>query len=154
MGYEIKIFVVKEYSYNTGDRNGETIAMLDLCKCGGGEFATLNGRSIQEQKSAERKFHLYAMNPDRQREGVELIRQTFPGDKEKKELSDHLEDGTVARDKYGDPLGVIPLDEAIAALQKDYADSKYRRFGVAVALLQSIKQHFPNDKILVVTYGH
>jgi hypothetical protein len=72
------------------------------------------------------------------------------------ELSNHIEDSAITEDKYGDNLGVIDIDDFIAALEEDYEKEEYRRFKWAIDLLKSIKESYKDIKrdVKVITYGH
>jgi len=149
VGYETKMFVVREYEFITkGDeRYGEIIGMVDLCKCGSGEFSQLMRRSKDAQT---KKFCLWSLPSERQQEAIDFIR-TFP---DKRELADQLASGKVVKDLYDDVLGVMPIDDVIAALRKDYKSDLYRRYAIALALLESVKTHFDGEKVVIVTYGY
>ncbi len=165
MGYETRIHVVKEHtSVTDGPRIGEEIASIDLCKCDG-PVLSLVQKAIKRQKG-QRPFALWARTPDQQSDAVELLRvlakkpmATVSGrtTDELEDLASHLDDGTVTVDKYGDPLGVISVPDFIAALRSDIL-SGYRRYVVALAMLESIVQNWPHEvetgSMVVVTYGH
>lgn len=182
MGYETRIYVVSMYGEGIGLHNNiqtaEEIASIELSKCGyEGRVAKLIEKSHKDANEADVKFALYARNPERQREAVEVLRDlaesvTSPktesetwgeGTIEQRteraefltQLSNEIEDGTITTDCYGDHLGVIPIDEFIAALEEDYKEQKYRRFKWAINLLKTIKSTYDGDReVNVITYGH
>ena len=69
-------------------------------------------------------------------------------------------------DKYGKPIAAIPLGDVLEALKADFEDSKsdyagagYRRFDIAVTLIESIMSRFeahPDGSypLVALTYGH
>lgn len=164
MGYETRIHIVSKYSFAISENypdSGSELASIDLCKCGDGAVGQLIASAIKKAKS-NRKFGLYARNPDKQREAVELLRDLadnetpFLTGKEMLELSNDIEDGYVTKDCYGDPLGVIPIQEFLNALEKDNTKDNYRRYEWAIALMKSIIATSEGElsRLFVVTYGH
>jgi hypothetical protein len=161
MGYETKIYVVEVYNHDfQGPRTGNMIASMELSKCGSGNFAALRDSSV---KNREFDFALWALNPDCQQEGVELLREWADDfDETEKQrildLSNDLEDGVVSKDCYGDNLGVMKVPDVIEALKKDQATSDpYRRFEWAIVLLESIWANlsdYEKNKMRVISYGH
>jgi hypothetical protein len=161
MGYETRIHVV---SINRWDKevpqSGQELASIDLCKCGDGEVGKLV-RSYTKSDGSP-KFALWARNPDRQHEVVEFLRETAEADSDPKKnariekLADDIEDGKVTRDRYGDLLGLISIDDFITALEKDCEKKMpYRRYVWALALLRSIRQSWDTpEELRVVTYGY
>jgi hypothetical protein len=177
MGYETRIHVVALYGHGIGLHDnietGEELASIDLCKCGyEGAVADLIAKSHKDAKEAKIKFGLWARTPDRNDEAVEILRQLAEDATSSKtegsiedrttranfltELSNHIEDSAITEDKYGDNLGVIDIDDFIAALEEDYEKEEYRRFKWAIDLLKSIKESYKDIKrdVKVITYGH
>ena len=170
MGYETKMYVVRQID----SEYGIEIASLDLCKCGDGPVAKLIASSIQKANKSEKHFCLWPRNPDRQQEAVDLIQgmailterneeiskmwhdtfgEDLPG--EMRKLAAAIEDGRITKDHYGDYLPVIDVDDMIAALKEDIAKDGYRRFELALIMLEAIqKWQFPHTDLKVVTYGH
>jgi hypothetical protein len=80
MGYETRIYVVKQHSFpheiKLGSERhiidtGEVLAELDLCKAGyDGPIPEL----IERTKPKKPKFGLWAFNPEQQQEAVEFLR--------------------------------------------------------------------------------
>lgn len=163
MGYETRIHIVARYGHGIGIHEdfetGEELASIDLCKCGySGPVADLIAKSHKEAKTAKTKFALNARNPERQNEAVKVLRELAGKAKHEfiklSELSDHIEDGTTVTDKYGDNLGVIPVDEFLTALEESYKSEEYRRFKWAIDLIKSIKETIGSRELVIVTYGH
>jgi hypothetical protein len=72
-----------------------------------------------------------------------------------KKLSNMIEDGFVRKDCYGDPLGVMDLDDVIKALHQEQSEGEfYRRYEWALALLTSIRHTFEEGNVKVLAYGH
>jgi len=183
MGYETRIHVVSTYPFTLGENEppmGEELAMIDLCKCGyDGPLEELMSKYRHKSKDGGKPtFAIYARNPERQQEAVEVLREfaelaTSPPDGEEgfnftgsieartekanylNKLSNHVEDGTITTDCYGDFLSAIPIDEFIEALEAELKRDDYRRFRWALVLLKSIKESwdFP-ERLRVITYGH
>lgn len=161
MGYETRIHVVCEYDWTGKDgrpKLGDNLASIDLCVTRGAT-STL----IAKYTNKNTNFGLFASPPDQKTEIVEFLRETAEnnGTKDKspeelKSLANHLQDGLITKDGYGDTLGVIPIGEFIATLQKDLKTSHpYRRYQWALALLTSIKETYPDGSpLFVITYGH
>lgn len=163
MGYETKMYVVRKWDF-CDPPSGEELASIDLCKCGSGAVGTLIANHTHKAKKGEKPpFTLYARNPDRQDEAVEILREAVEKDigfecwhdttEALEKLSNHIEDGTISEDKYGSFLGIIDVDDMIAALEKDYKEEGYRRFKWALDLLKSIKETWSED-LTIITYGH
>lgn len=161
MGYETRIHVVEKYTFALSDdypESGSELATMDLCKCGNGAVGRLVGKYIKSAKQSRRKFGLYARNPQRQNEAVDFLRELAEGRDDKEainKLAADIEDGYITEDCYGDPLGVIPIEEFVQALKEDNEHEPYRRYQWAIALLESIIGGY-NDttRLFVVTYGH
>jgi anti-sigma28 factor (negative regulator of flagellin synthesis) len=165
MGYETKIYVVNKYDFDRGEfKSGGIIASMDLCKMGEGEFESLRSESVGKEKMS-----LWAFNPDRQQEAVELLRQLAECeslkslnleviDKEKiNKLSNDIEDGVITKDCYGDYLGVMLVPDVIEALKADCKNGEYRRFAWAIAMLESIwetSSEYERQNLRVISYGH
>jgi hypothetical protein len=166
MGYEIRIHVVAPHTFLASDQpqTGSELAVLDLCKCGyDGAVSKVVQKAIDKAKKSEGPgFALWPNNPDRQQEATEFLREVAECDVKSlsmnkeaiDKLSNDIEDGYITKDRYGEPLGVIELDEFIAALEEDNKAEPYRRFQWALALLKSIKETHQESTIKVVTYGH
>jgi hypothetical protein len=168
MGYETRIHVVSEYTFDLGDiKSGEELAVINLCKCGyDGPLAKLMEQYRQKKEKGKKPpFSLYSRNPDRQHRAVDVLRKLAENIKKKgndkkakyiNKLSDDIEDGSITTDCYGDYLGVIPIDEFIEALEQELQIEKYRRFEWALVLLKSIRDSWEgrNDRLKVITYGY
>ncbi len=169
MGYETRIHVVSKYTFREEPPMGQELAMIDLSKCGydGPLEALMKKYRRNSKEGGKPTFALYARNPERQQEAVEVLRKVANnvekhGNEEKakylKKLSNHIEDGTITTDCYGDFLSVIPIDEFITALEEELrVNEPYRRFQWALVLLKSIRDTWDEghkEDLAVVTFGH
>lgn len=176
MGYETRITIVSLYNFPLVPLMGSEIAHLELSKCGSGPLGTLiSSRTKNAPRGTicetllyhtslgkEIPFALYAHNPQRQYEAVELLREVSElkvselsmSPEEIRSLSNDIEDGMIYKDCYGSYLGVFEIDEFVEALKEELAIESYRRFQVALTLLLSIKENFKNEQLRVITYGH
>lgn len=161
MGYETTMYVMHPYGFTDDPPTGQELAVVELCKCG--YDSSHVGRLLAKHthkptKDSKPPFALYANNPERQYDAVEFLRdevkEVLPDKAEWiQTLSDDIEDGTIITDKYGAYLGVIEIDDMIAAMEEDQKVEIYRRFTWALALLKSIKDNFDGE-LKIVTYGH
>jgi hypothetical protein len=71
------------------------------------------------------------------------------------ELYIYAEDGNTRtlEDSYGHNLGVYNPNEVLAALKRDNTPEKYRRYDMAIGLLEATIPVF-GDELKVVFYGH
>lgn len=181
MGYEIKAYIVQEYSFERGlseewPLTGGVLGMVELCKLGDGALMDLIRRSRPAE--GERRWGLWAFNPDRQQEAVDFIREEVKpiaeaqeqikeryGDSvhlehplrsadEIQKLSNAIEDGTITEDCYGDALAVMDCGDVIQAIRQELQKEDYRRFRWLLKLLFAIKHTFPDNPIKVIAYGH
>lgn len=60
----------------------------------------------------------------------------------------------VTEDDYGKRLTALEVQEVLRDLQNANAKEPYRRFQMAIELLESITDKFPTDRLGVVLYGH
>lgn len=159
MGYETTMYVMLPHHGNfSGPRTGSTLASIELRKCGHDTNVGLLIVSKTKKLDGTPPWALYARNPDRQHEAVDFLRNVvkdvMPGKEDYiTDLADNIEDGLVTTDRYGHCLGVMEIDDMITAMRKDNEREPYRRFTLALALLESIKSNFP-EVVKVVTYGH
>jgi hypothetical protein len=176
MGYETRIHVVEKYTFDINPKYpdaGSELATMDLCKCGDGAVGRIVSKYIKLAKKSDRKFGLYPRNPQRQQEAVEYLREVAQARRTSDEinvssglyglfdaegieqLAADIEDGYITEDCYGDPLGVIPIQEFLEALKEDNEREPYRRYQWAIAMLEAIIGGFTDTKrLFVVTYGH
>lgn len=172
MGYEVKLFVVQDYSFDQPEgwkRTGGDLAHVSLSKIGDGPLMALI------QKSRDPNWAIWPMNSDRTQEAVEFLRDevlelqkanwppvqdnmdNVPFSKspdEIQKLSNDIEDGVISTDMYGDALAVMDLDDVIKALRQELQKEDYRRFRWAIKILTSIKATFPESPVKVIAYGH
>jgi hypothetical protein len=170
------MYVVRVWPFDLGEDilTGQLLAFVELSKCGyEGPVPDLIAKHTKKaDKGTKPTFALYAMNPDRQHEAVELLRELAEihtpesqlclgmDAKEIDKLSNQIEDGYITQDCYGQWLGVIEVDDMIDALKKEMENAEkcehdyYRRFKWALTLLTVIKETWPEGGLKVITYGH
>lgn len=130
MGYEAKLIIVQKWSnplslhVREGVHMGMEIARLDLPKPG--SDSNICKMAMDRQKRCREQWG-------------------FWGD-----------DGNtvIKRDCYNTPLVGIPIEDFLRELERDCAKDEYRRFHIALDMLQSIKKRFERQSIVVLWYGH
>jgi len=122
MGYETRIYISRVDS----DGYCNQIAMIDLCKCGDGAFATL----VKKSTPSEPKHYLY-------------VGTDKDGDENK-----------IDTDMYDSPLSCMDATKALEALRIDNLNVAYRRFTIAIALIEKAIDGFGEDDIKIVGFGH
>lgn len=60
----------------------------------------------------------------------------------------------VTEDRYQKRLGVIDLDSVTKSLRQDSKRDEYRRFKIALDVLESVKSRFKDDEIGCVLFGY
>lgn len=60
----------------------------------------------------------------------------------------------VKKDSYDDALKVIPFDKVLEILKKSNRKEKYRRFDMAIALMEAMVGKFYKNELGVVLFGH
>ncbi len=161
--------MVIQYNFDAGDiKIGQELASMDLGKCGNGPVGALIAKHTKTVVEGETPpFGLYARNPDRQSEAVEILHKLTDKAEEfkgkmgvedyaayLKKLSNDIADGFVTEDPYDCYLGVIPIDEMITALERDIQPDCNHRYKWAHALLKAIKRDYNGHDLKVITYGH
>lgn len=165
MGYELRLHAMEMYSWKPG--YGNEIATIDMCKIGGSRTAALfeterKRLSAYTEAAGRDAAVLSPRTPDRQLEAVKFIRdrvrtETAEPERAKRleELSNHIEDGVITKDRYSDVLPAVPMADVIAALEEDAKRGDYRRFKWALALFKAILvDHGDRERLFVVAYGH
>lgn len=156
MGYEIKLHIGQDWfesMHHEDDkkygRGFEEIATIDLSKPG--HDSKILALVMERQKQFTKQVEA-GTEPKR-------VIYTRVQDDEGNELNRF-------EDSYGTPITPIPLRAVYAALLQDYATSMgeytdgYRRFAVAVTLIESIMQRFPEGKgdmhrpLIALIWGH
>jgi len=132
MGYETKMYLAES---SPGLMQGEKryakiIGMIDLCKVGGGEFMSLRQKCLDNQKG-EATQYFYADDGDTQ----------------------------ITKDCYGDPIVELDPEEVLRAIKIDNINEPYRRFALAIGMLEKFTQYFEGNKEdsiypVVLTFGH
>lgn len=172
MGYETRIHVLYGVDHPwTYDGKpvvtGVEIASIDLCKCGNGAVSrVIADCKIDVNEHPEHPLYgLYTRTCDKNQEYVELLRNFLEHEKfgeileannytkeQFQKLTNNIEDGIISRDCYHDNIVCVPGVRFLKALKEDYDMEKYRRYEMAIAMLESILKHFPDAKVF--TYGH
>jgi len=172
MGYETRIHVLYgvNHPWNYDGKSvltGVEIASMDLCKCGEGAVSkVINDCKIDVKLHPEHPVYgLYTRTADETQEYVELLREFLEHEKfdeilkdnnytkEKfQKLTDNIEDGVITKDCYSDNLVCVPGVRFLKALKEDFVQEKYRRYEMAIAMLESILKHFSDAQVF--TYGH
>ena len=168
MGYETKAFVVQRYHHfvqrdveNTLE-NPEylsTLGFVELFKDGSGmtNFGRLREHYTSNPIEDGRVFGLWKFGCggiDTENYHAIVRSGIFDNDTD---ILDELKsciDEAETKDCYDHPIVLIPLDEAIEALQKDQIEEPYRRFAMLLALLKATREGFEGSNVYVATYGH
>lgn len=157
MGYEVKLFVVSE-----------TVQCTD-------KFSILNGKPFSAYHNEDTGWYGYLEDDTKillPEPTIELshtllfamINLSKPGyDSGVYALTQtaamttsyfYTEGHAVIFDSYGDRLKEVCKDQMLQTLEKDYEDTKYRRFKSAIALLKSFdKEDYP-EGVKVLLYGY
>jgi hypothetical protein len=143
------MYVVHKWDF-TEIPMGSELAFVNLCKVGDGPLGKLIASYTKKKVAGEKPpFALYSFNTDRHNEVTDIVK------KADKELYKEIIEGIVSSDKWGDWLGVIPIDEFIAALDEELkVEEPYRRFVWASVLLKSICDSWDRESLFVITYGY
>ena len=130
MGYETKMYLTTSLSMRVEKDNSiyfSPIAMVDLCKCGEGDFEKLRRSSaISQEEENEPRPYFYASDGNTK----------------------------VLEDLYGYRLVLLDVKDVIKAIESDQEKWKYRRFTLALNLLKSALEDFPTDNLKVLTFGY
>lgn len=159
MGYEIRMSVMEKYHLdNTEYSSGSKIGMLELSKIGGGALDDL----IREYRNSSNpdKWGLFgdvAIN-----ETIYNIRNKskrkdeFVGmsDEDLKYILELAGDSELKKDYYDDDLIGIPATKVLEALKENNEKDTYRRYRIAITLLESVLNEFDKEDIYCVFFGH
>ena len=108
-----------------------------------------------KQKSYEKTYSNKIMEIDLCKAGYDGFFSKLLQKSEETEYYYFADDGNkkIIKDLYDEPLKELPLKELINALEKDYEDTNYRRFYIAIKALKSFKK---NDwpYLHVLHFGH
>ena len=145
MGYDTTLYVVDHYSH-TGDKvhydiyehdgktvkylarpSGSVIATIDLSKAG---YQTNTGRALSTARGAKENT------------GWELY------------LSGSKDGRAPFKDLYGEKVSSVPVSDLLDALKADNAVEYYRRFGIAIAVIEAVLKDFDPASIMIFQYGH
>jgi hypothetical protein len=172
MGYETRIHVLygvdHPWTYDGKPvLTGVEIASMDLCKCGEGAVSNVikSFKIDSKEHPTHPLYGLYTRTGDNNQDYVELLREFLEHEKFEEVLRDNnytkeqfqnltnnIEDGVRTKDCYDDNIVCVPGVQFLKALKEDYVQEKYRRYEMAIAMLESILKHFPDAKVF--TYGH
>lgn len=130
MGYETEIYLVTSHEPRL---DGEPafcleVARVDLCKTGRGTPVS-DVIAASHQRSRENGWKPYV------------------------DYSDDDGDKPAWEDCYGEPLGVVGVDHFLAALVASNKEDPYRRFDIAIAMLEAAKGKFSSG-LCILTRGH
>jgi hypothetical protein len=152
MGHEIRLHIGQEWSFETEaprtyPHSINEIAVIDLAKPGSSSRINRLVYEKQNAKVAELDAVSTSVNSSRRRNAsTVLYTDVRQGNREVK----------LYEDCYGLPLVSIDLAEVREALAADWEDSKsdytgwdkgYRRFYIALKLIDSIIETFPEHKV-------
>lgn len=103
-----------------------TIAMVDLCKCNGLVGALISKSHKEETVSRGIMFN------------------TTDGNR------------YISLDQYNDPMYLISSEEVLEVIKKEHESSAYRRYDMAIRLLESILLNFDtaNQPTYIMFYGY
>ena len=161
MGYETRAFIVKRYDFSSREVkgkkffHGEDIAMIYLCKCGGGKFVDLMSKYKKDPLNIA--LWKFGHNGVGQKEWDELQNSDLWKNGWEDRLTEAFYNEDITEDKYGSAPVSIPAKEALEALKEDNKKEPYRRYIVLIAMLESILAEFSEHEVkemYVVTYGH
>lgn len=67
----------------------------------------------------------------------------------------NVDGDTCLEDKYGKPLTEVSIEEALGKLQQGFANTGYRRYQLAISMLQGfILAGMNTEDFVVLQYGH
>lgn len=161
MGYEIELVLghlwgfeqspeLDAYDLKYG-RNIHEIARIDLSKVDyTGPVSNLISKTIETQKAK-----LLADPPKtRMRNGTLTGSGTPKWAIYDRGRTPSGNERRVTEDNYGDPIAMIPLPELLAAILLDPGYPDYRRYKLAVPLIQGMIEFFPGQECVALTWGH
>lgn len=135
MGYETKIFLCERLTFPRASLNESfiKIAMVDLSKVGGGELSEVfqRGRERTQQRVKDGGEPPYA---------------------EWRSCQKCETEDPIIKDPYGDYLGVNTADEVLVAMKRANEKEQYRRFDIAIAMIEAAQGKFRD--LVILSYGH
>lgn len=150
MGYEVKILiglpgmVSKKIERSTvGEIDGDSVYYPYV----------KDGNGVLVKTDVDETYFMIAAEIDLCKVGDSNLFKALEVNKDKKrEYYWYGMDGNVriSDDRYGDKPELASLEDCIEALKKDVAESDYRRFKWALALLESMK----GSEMKVLWFGH
>ena len=67
----------------------------------------------------------------------------------------YVDNEPCVKDKYGKPLTEVTIEEALSKLQQGFANTGYRRYQLAISMLQGfILAGMNTEDFVVLQYGH
>jgi len=168
MGYETQIFIVEDYSFDTVResksqvgvkyRSHRVLASVNLSKMGGDSpVEHLRQKYAQKQEADEVHPGVYKFGHN----GVgdkdwKTLQESdlWENDAWQKKLTEAFYEEHVILDDYGDRLVEIPATEFLQALKESNEAEPYRRFSMAIALIEETLKHFEPERLFVITYGY
>jgi len=157
MGYDVNM-IVGEASHDGGIFE---VATLDMKKIGSGPlmerltghdydhpdhwlYAGHNGYKFNEAVAASTETTLYSEGERRPNEVDKFVVDLWNDE--------------IREDQYGEKLKAVPIDEVISLLREEIKSDEsnpYRRFVLALALLESVKEGWSSsERMTVLFYGH
>ena len=135
MGYETRIYLCERLTFPRAPLMEDylKIAMIDLSKAGDGEVAKVFKQGRERSKAWIKKGGNAPYAEWR------LCRECERED-------------PIIEDMYGDPLGANTAEEVLLALKHDNEKDRYRRFDIAIAMIEAAMGKFRDLHIL--SFGH
>lgn len=128
MGYEVKIIVGRLGEKLANERSVylSELARMDLCKPGyDSAIYALCGRDASKPDQGEPAY-----------------------------IYNDTGNTKIIKDRYGDKLRALPIDDVIAALESDSKHDSYERFKIALDMLRAWRAYYISRQLHVILYGH
>ena len=142
MGYDLRLYIGDHVPYESSNRSTKKnphyfstgIATLEMCNVGSDMLDAIHISSKRYGKYAF--IYDFVWNNDRNGEDVYLEEK-------------------VKEDNYGDTLRILPAKKLLKILKIEEAkDDGYRRFRMAIAILESLLKDFDPKYLYVLPFGH
>lgn len=163
MGVELKVIIGHTWGFEEGEAFAEhhakygrgihEIARLDLSGVDREVWAVVNKYQEAAQAEFDKSGMFYVIYTDAMREDDEGV----------------IHEVNLSEDSYGKKIAAVPLEEFLAAVKLaqvnttapggNYPGRGYRRYRVAIALIEAILADFPDgsdngNRMVALTYGH
>ena len=141
MGYDLRLYIGEHVPYESARSTKKTphyfsknIATLEMCNVGSD---VLDAISIVDKRHGKYAY-IYDMVWNNDRNGKDV----------------YLEE-KVKEDMYSDTLRIIPAQKLLKILKIEEAkDDGYRRFRMAISILESLLKDFSHKYLYVLPFGH